>query len=70
MTKEKTLFDQLQEEGIKYPAMKAIFHYCTDNEKKHTEELLVVNELQYETALSNLSLAFLDHLLRSTNYLP
>lgn len=52
MTKEMTLFDQLQEEGIKYPAMKAIFHYYSDNEKKHTEELLVVNELQYETALS------------------
>jgi len=52
MTKEMTLFGQLQEEGIKYPAMKAIFHYYSDNEKKHTEELLVVNELQYETALS------------------
>lgn len=56
MTREITLFDQLglDTERFKYPAMKAVFHYHIDNESntKHAEELLVVNEMQYETALS------------------
>lgn len=54
MTKEITLFDQVQsdEERFNYPIMKAIFHYHLDNVTKHTEALLVVNVVQYETATS------------------
>ncbi|MGE8034635.1 DNA ligase LigA-related protein [Lysinibacillus sp. NPDC093692] len=62
MTKEITLFDQLQssEERFNYPVMKAIFHYHSDNVTKQTEALLVVNVVQHETALS-IANAFVHH---------